>query len=166
MNSPHNGPVTRKMFPFDDVIMHHVNYLSVTRGQIEKHSRGSCIITDQDEQWTKINHDYHSDGLLNMKWKRYNSLSTLWKKLHFNHDIWNFDRKYFLVSLDISAWSGREILSRYMYDDVIKWKHFTRYWPLCAGNSPDTADSPRKGQWRGALMCFVLFLSAHEQWVE
>ena len=22
MNSPHEGPVTRKMFPFDDVIMH------------------------------------------------------------------------------------------------------------------------------------------------
>ena len=26
VNSPHKGPVTRKMFPFDDVIMHSLNY--------------------------------------------------------------------------------------------------------------------------------------------
>ena len=30
------------------------------------------------------------------------------------------------------------------HDDVIKWKHFPRYW------SP--VNSPHKGQWRGALM--------------
>ena len=28
VNSPHRGPVTRKMFPFDDVIMHRVGYCS------------------------------------------------------------------------------------------------------------------------------------------
>ena len=26
VNSPHKGPVTRKMFPFDDVIMHHMTW--------------------------------------------------------------------------------------------------------------------------------------------
>ena len=31
------------------------------------------------------------------------------------------------------------------HDDVIKWKHFHRYWP-CA------VDSPHKGQWYRALM--------------
>ena len=33
-----------------------------------------------------------------------------------------------------------------MHDDVIKWKHFPRYWPFLPVNSP------HKGQWRGALM--------------
>ena len=30
VNSPHKGPVTRKMFPFDDVIMNRVRFASVT----------------------------------------------------------------------------------------------------------------------------------------
>ena len=29
---------------------------------------------------------------------------------------------------------------RNFHDDVIKWKHFPRYWPFCAGNSPVTDD--------------------------
>ena len=37
------------------------------------------------------------------------------------------------------------------YDDVIKWKHFPRYWPFVWGiHRP--VNSPHKGQWRGALM--------------
>ena len=31
MNSPHKGPVTRKMFPFGDVIMHSPHFLAVCR---------------------------------------------------------------------------------------------------------------------------------------
>ena len=29
-----------------------------------------------------------------------------------------------------------------LYDDVIKWKHFPRYWPFWAGNSPITGEFP------------------------
>ena len=36
------------------------------------------------------------------------------------------------------------------HDDVIKWKHFPRNWPLCG------EFSPHKGQWRGALMCCLI----------
>ena len=36
------------------------------------------------------------------------------------------------------------------HDDVIKWKHFPRYWPLRIHRPP--VNSPHKGQWRGALM--------------
>ena len=39
--------------------------------------------------------------------------------------------------------------------DVIKWKHFSRHWPFVRGIHRSTVDSPRKGQWLGAL--FVLF---------
>ena len=41
------------------------------------------------------------------------------------------------------------IMCRQGHDDVIKWKHFPRYWPFFAGNSP--VNSPHKDQWRGAL---------------
>ena len=51
VNSPHKGPVTRKMFPFDDVIMLHC-YGAITGGKNDekqtptKHNkaRGICII--------------------------------------------------------------------------------------------------------------------------
>ena len=37
-------------------------------------------------------------------------------------------------------------------DDVIKWKHFRRYWPFVRGIHWSAVNSPHKGQWRGALM--------------
>ena len=37
-------------------------------------------------------------------------------------------------------------------DDVIKWKHFPRYWPFVRGMHRSPVVSPHKGQWRGALM--------------
>ena len=37
-------------------------------------------------------------------------------------------------------------------DDVIKWKHFPRYWPFVWGIHQSPVNSPHKGQWRGALM--------------
>ena len=38
------------------------------------------------------------------------------------------------------------------HDDVIKWKHFPRYWPFVQGIHRSPVNSPHKGQWRGALM--------------
>ena len=38
------------------------------------------------------------------------------------------------------------------HDDVIKWKHFPRYWPFVRGIHRSPLKSPHKGQWRGALM--------------
>ena len=38
------------------------------------------------------------------------------------------------------------------HDDVIKWKHFPRYWPFVWGIHRWPVNSPHKGQWRGALM--------------
>ena len=34
VNSPHKGPVTRKMFPFDDVIMYKKNPMFATQGRV------------------------------------------------------------------------------------------------------------------------------------
>ena len=38
------------------------------------------------------------------------------------------------------------------HEDVIKWKHFPRYWPFGRGIHRSPVNSPHKGQWRGALM--------------
>ena len=38
------------------------------------------------------------------------------------------------------------------HDDVIKWKHFPRYWPFVWGIHRSPVNSPHKSQWRGVLM--------------
>ena len=50
------------------------------------------------------------------------------------------------------------------HDDVIKWKHFPRYWPFVRGIHRSTVNSPHKGQWRGALM-FSLICAWINDWV-
>ena len=42
------------------------------------------------------------------------------------------------------------------HDDVIKWKHFPRYWPFVRGIHRSPVNSPNKGQWRGALMSSLI----------
>ena len=50
------------------------------------------------------------------------------------------------------------------HDDVIKWKHFPRYWPFVRGIHRSPVNSPHKGQWRGALM-FCLICVWINDWV-
>ena len=50
------------------------------------------------------------------------------------------------------------------HDDVIKWKHFPRYWPFVRGIHRSPVNSPHKGQWRGALM-FSLICARINGWV-
>ena len=44
----------------------------------------------------------------------------------------------------------------WIHDDVIKWKHFLRYWPFVRRIHRSPVNSPHKGQWRGALMFSVI----------
>ena len=48
--------------------------------------------------------------------------------------------------------------------DVIKWKHFPRYWPFVRGIPRSPENYPHKGQWRGALM-FSLICAKINGWV-
>ena len=50
------------------------------------------------------------------------------------------------------------------HDDVIKWKHFPRYWPFVRGIHRSPVNSPHKGQWRGALI-FSLICVWINDWV-
>ena len=51
-----------------------------------------------------------------------------------------------------------------LQDDVIKWKHFPRYWPSVPGIHQSPVNSPHKGQWRGALM-FSFICTWTNSWV-
>ena len=51
-----------------------------------------------------------------------------------------------------------------LHDDVIKWKHFPRYWPFARGIHRSPVNSTHKGQWRGALM-FSLICARINGWV-
>ena len=51
--------------------------------------------------------------------------------------------------------------TRGIHGDVIKWKHFPRYWPFVRGIYRSPVNSPHKGQWRGALMFSVICVWIH-----
>ena len=60
-----------------------------------------------------------------------------------------------------TPWIG---VNHFLHDDVIKWKHFPRYWPFVRGIHQLPVTSPHKGPWRGALM-FSLICDWINGWV-
>ena len=48
--------------------------------------------------------------------------------------------------------------------DVIKWRHFPRYWPFVRGIHRSPVNSPHKAQWRGTLM-FSLICAWINGWI-
>ena len=59
----------------------------------------------------------------------------------------NVDQKLALLGVAVTC-----------HDDVIKWKHFPRYWPFVRGIHRSPVNSPHKGQWRGALMFSLIYV--------
>ena len=53
------------------------------------------------------------------------------------------------------SYVGRSVVS--WHDDVIKWKHFPRYWPFVRGIHRSSVNSPHKGQWCGTLMFSLIW---------
>ena len=51
-----------------------------------------------------------------------------------------------------------------MHDDVIKWKHFPRHWPIVRGIYRWPVNSFHKGQWRGAVT-FSLICAWINGWI-
>ena len=52
----------------------------------------------------------------------------------------------------VPGWCDRCTMKRAVVYNVIKWKHFPRYWPFMRGIHRSPVNSQHKGQWRGALM--------------
>ena len=51
-----------------------------------------------------------------------------------------------------------------LHDYVIKWKHFPCYWSFVRGIHRSPVNSPRKVQWRGALMFSMICAWITVQW--
>ena len=91
-------------------------------------------------------------------------------KFQTTHIPISFPRKYSYVwspMYGILQQSNKPCLSEVVnppHDDVIKWKHFPRYWPFVRGIHRWPVNSPHKGQWRGALM-FSLICAGINGWV-
>ena len=78
--------------------------------------------------------------------------STMWQTFIVKLNISGMTKiqhiyKYTMCQTDSSV-AGR----RDYHDDVIKWKHFPRYWPFVGGIHRSPVTAPHKGQWRGVLI--------------
>ena len=113
VNSPHKGPITQKLFLFDDVIMSMIEWWAA---QLVK-----C--------WLMLNFDNP-----------------------FEVEVWN---RHIVKTLEVLASS---------HDDVIKWKHFPRNWPFVRGIYRSRWIPRTKGQWRGALMSYLICVCIND-WV-
>ena len=51
-----------------------------------------------------------------------------------------------LCHIHVRGFSYLVLKSVYSHDDVIKWKHFPRYWPFVRGIHRSPVNSPHKGQ--------------------
>ena len=84
-----------------------------------------------------------------------------------NVDVTNFNSDANADNMHPSDPTTGMIAGNY-HDDVIKWKHLPRYWPLEQGihRSPvnPPPPPPHKSQWRGALM-FSLICARLNGWV-
>ena len=117
VDSPHEGTVMRKMFPFDDVISHQ-----------SSHSGRASRIT------LKV-YGFHNPYRNTSIHEQY-ALLLGWLHMYFpqpGSHCWGYysSRRALLDQEKIIA----------DHDDVIKWKHFTRYWPFGRKNhqSPPVA---------------------------
>ena len=65
---------------------------------------------------------------------------------------------------DSSHHDGCVCIMSLHHDDIIKWKHFPRYWPFVRGIHRSLVNSPHKCPWRGALM-FSMICAWTKGWV-
>ena len=86
------------------------------------------------------------------------TISVLISMVGFSPDIVAEKR---MLLIKVWVWTIKAIYERFViftlqyeryHDDVIKWKHFLRYWPFVRWIHRPPVNSPHKGQWRGALM--------------
>ena len=68
-----------------------------------------------------------------------------------------------LTTLGTNTMAGT-VMNKF-YDDVIKWKHFLRYFPFVRGIHRSPVNSPYKGQRRGGLT-FRLICAWTNDWVK
>ena len=85
--------------------------------------------------------------------------------MHIRNQNTNQRKNAFLLKNYENAWSNaKEVPQEHtLHDDVIKWKHFPRYWSFLRGIHQWPVNSPHNGQWHGALM-FSLICTWKKRW--
>ena len=94
--------------------------------------------------------------------------------ISFNVDSLPLEQAYVCPNVSGISWKNMGTIIKILtnhnwarnacHDDVIKWKHFARYWPFARGIHRSPVNSPHKGQWRGALMLSLIYAWIHD-WV-
>ena len=115
---------------------------------------------------TVTSHERH--GVSNQRWhecllnSRFQVTANSTSKIHISGSLWGNRRspvdsphKGPVVQKAFTCHDAMmtSLYTHYLpHDDVIKWKHFTRYWPFVRGVHRSPVVSPHRGQRRGALM--------------
>ena len=146
VDSPHKGPVTRKMFPFGDIIM--LCFVCGTKCQAtSKGGRGGRKVRLHSSgryKWIW----YYTGCLIAVYHNRcLNTLQTgtflcalVYHSMIVGHTLVGFKSIHHPRFCKNQKILGALLLT--CHDDAIKWKHFLRYWPLWAANSPVTGEFP------------------------
>ena len=94
-----------------------------------------------------------------MIWFHFDCIMQLKKSYHIVTNVCS--RKSATTVGDLPDWWNLNVIERRAqssfsviidHDDVIKWKHFPRYWPFVRGNHRSPVNSPHRGRWQGAFM--------------
>ena len=93
-----------------------------------------------DITYTYINIDLHPP--LNKNVQNYAYTSSIWRAFV------TIRKPYISFHVDLQG----TLDTQTSHDDVIKWKHFPRYWPFVRGIHRSPVNSPHKGQWHGFFM--------------
>ena len=160
VNSPHKWPVTRKLFPFDDVIM---TYIDIICWKITYSTSCSRLPGDVFNINGHVGDWYHHTASLAYS---IGESVTVIDTSQTDSIFWQTEIICWLCVLAIfqmypSSISWLLMLSHtytMMHDDVIKWTHFPRYWPFVWGIHRSPVNSPHKGQWRGALVFSLIYV--------
>ena len=121
--------------------IHH--YISDPVGHIDS----SAIVSYQHETVTgEVKHiqlKLTTAGPLVIEW------SASYRKIHRSHeteyDIKKEQQKMYWPQVCLE-YNFKCPENHRTHDDVIKWKHFPRYWPFVRGIHPSPVNSPHKGQ--------------------
>ena len=95
-----------------------------------------------------------------MAWYMQSTSATNWTNVHWCF-ITSLESNELIVHfLWMTFWRNANIPSCIIiiiiHNDVMKWKHFPRYWSFVRGIHQSTMNSPPKGQWRGSLMLSLI----------
>ena len=78
-----------------------------------------------------------------------------WASVHCKcQDFFNTSHLFLTPTSSIGIHSYYSVIIK--HDDVIKWKHFPRYWPFVPAIHRSLVNSLHKGQWHGALMLSLI----------